>query len=316
MAYATGTAATVDALMSAVMSFAVSDAGMTLAVSRTETISSASWEVRCLSKGSSYWWFRWKVNDVYGMPATADTGATWATVTGRPTNDSRLWPIIAPFISYHLFTEGTVVHVAVEQASSAFQHFNFGDMTKYGTWTGGHYVGMSYQYWASSTTHLTGLAATNYLSACGFNQMSGQGADTAANGAFSYLYAPHVSRNYAASWQGPSGSTYNKVAYWGYMDGGSSSEGWASALLDAGPNVFNGRAPGLRMEAMMKDRGGTSLYLPLGYIPNIRFINMENLAPLDLVNTDWMVFPLSKKGLVGVHNTYVGSGTYGWAVKK
>lgn len=301
--------------MTAVVSFAVSNAGMTVAVSRTETILAASWEVRCLSKGSSYFWLRWKSDDVYGMPATASTGATWAAVTGRPTDDSRWYPVSAPFNSYHLFTDGTMVHCAAEQSVGAWQHFTFGDITKYGSWTGGHFVGMTYTWWNNSTIFLTNPAPAANYSACGFTMTDAPFGFVSSNGTYSYLYAPKSGRDYASAQGAATPATYNKMFVWGY-GGGGTNIGDYEQLATAQLNNFNGRTPGLRMEAFMYDDGASLHWMPIGYFSNIRMVNIRDLSPADTINTDWMVFPLCKKSAGGTFNVATTSANYGWAIRK
>jgi hypothetical protein len=52
----------------------------------------------------------------------------------------------------------------------------------------------------------------------------------------------------------------------------------------------------------------------MGYVPNLRLINIALLNPKDVVNTDWMVFPLQSK--TGLSGSYAKTLNYGWAVRK
>jgi hypothetical protein len=319
MAYATGNAATVDALMNALISFSIANAGMTEVVRRTETISTLSWTVVCLQKGTSFWWMRFRDSACYGFPATSSAGATWATITGRPASESWLAPLIQPFTSYHFFSEGTTVHMAAEMSSGAYAHLNFGDITKYGSWTGGQYFAVtrtSFNISADASSvalfdhcwPFTGYQTDN--NRVGTNATSGLG--------WSFIHLPYNGRDFATLGQtGYSSSgvaaTYNRTFCFGY----SQHLAEASSPIFHSPNAYNNRSLGLRLEIFLKDAigGGSGLLQPIGYVPNLRFINIANLNPKDVINTDWMVFPCQFKN-GALLNSYSNSQNFGWAVRQ
>src|SRR5882672_11596457 len=60
-----------------------------------------------------------------------------------------------PFPTAHIFTDNpsTYCHVVVEVTAGRYRHFHFGNLKKFGTWTGGGYYAM--QYWSQvSVSHV------------------------------------------------------------------------------------------------------------------------------------------------------------------
>lgn len=309
MAYATGTAATTLDLFNAILAFAVANAGFTEAERRTETISSNSYTVVALKKTSPstrYWWFRARTNEIWGMPTTG-IGANWSGISGRPTYDKRIKPISESFPVYHLFTEGTVVHAAFQNSSGYWQHLSFGDITKYGSWTGGHYFdGNTLNEGSYSNNTETAFHAWLFTTPQG----TGSAADSA--GSYGKIYIPYNAKNFGKIGDGTAAdAANNNVAALGF------AYGVYNTIVSASPNSFNGRSPGVPVNFFLRDNrsGGSNLWMPIGYVPNIRLVNIEALAPEDLINTDWMVFPMQSKN-VGLDDNYVNSGNYGFAIKK
>lgn len=320
MTYATGSATTIANAMDAMSTFAQANAGMTESKRRTENILnragvSESMTVICLTKGTSNWWFAYGATDCLSLLADTNNGTVFATTGGVQATVSRIWPISPPFTSYHLFTEGTVVHVAFEMSSGAWAHLNFGDITKYGTWTGGSYIGF---------TNADGGAATSFLgnpSLAGFNGIFGEVINNpfgaGSNSLTSKIRVTKGSRNYG-NFDGASTLSVNDTATTPCC-ALALTNGVGDTLTRDQPNIFNNRAMGPRLECFISDTsviftGGTNLWLPLGYVPNIRFINVALLNPKDLINTDWMTFPLQAK--VGSSGNFAYTFNYGIAVRK
>jgi hypothetical protein len=312
MSYSTGSATTVVNMMSAFRSFAVANAGMTLSINRTEQVPSASvdpldaYTVICLSKTGQHWWFRYRSNKVFGFPCSSNAGADWANITNRPLNDSELTPIFEPFTSYHLHSEGSMVHAALEMSNGSWTHMNIFSLTKYGSFTGGHGLGV--------TNCLTDSSFGPDISGTYHNYMFGTPAMNDGGGLFmSRMYLPYNGKQYANIGVPISHSStdYNGALFAHHVNG------VGDRILRDCPNAFNGRTFGVRMEAFLLDNapGGSGLWLPLGYIPNIRAINIKDLNPKDVINTDWLAFPCQAKNAF-LLNTYANSVNRGWAVRK
>lgn len=321
MTYATGSGTTIASVMDAMSLFAQANAGMTESIRRTETIHNRagvneSMTVICLTKGASNWWFAYGATDCQGFLADSNAGTVF-TVTGgiQAPSITRIWPITPPYTSYHLMTEGTVVHVAFEMSSGAWAHLNFGDLTKYGTWTGGSFLG---------ATNADGGATTSFFGIAGVPGFNGIFGETQANpsGAGSSTLTSKIrmvkgTRNYG-NLDGYTVIGTNDAVTTPCCALGLST-GHSDMLVRDQPNIFNNRSMGPRLEVFASDTsviftGGTNLWLPIGYVPNIRFINVALLNPKDLINTDWMTFPLQSK--IGLASTYANTLNYGIAVRK
>lgn len=315
MTYATGSAATIPNVMDAMSTFAQANAGMTESKRRTENIinhagASESMTVICLTKGTSNWWFAYGATDCQGFLADTNNGTVYHNTAGVQSSVTRIFPIAAPFTSYHLFTEGSVVHVAFEMSSGAWTHLNFGDITKYGAWTGGSYLGVDNQDLSGAgLTTFFGNGVGNAIFG-GVNNFNPFGAGDSAQA--SKIRITKGSRSYGVFDGAPNLAT---------NDGGTTpccalavTAGVIDALTRDSPNIFNNRAMGPRLEVFVSDTsvifaGGTNQWLPIGFIPNIRFINVALLNPKDLINTDWMAFPIqSKTGSVGNFQKTSGAG--------
>jgi hypothetical protein len=319
MTYATGSASTIANVMDAMSLFAQANAGMTETKRRAENIinrvgASELMTVICLTKGLSNWWFAYGATDCQGFLADSNGGTVWHTTGGVQAGISRVWPISPPFTSYHLFTEGSVVHIAFEMSSGAWAHINFGDITKYGTWTGGSFFGF---------TNADGFLGTQVPGSGnnvnGFNAIFGElQGNATGDGASSFTTWIRMTKG---------ARSYGHCSPLLNLDDGATTPvialgltvGVADQLTRDQPNIFNNRAMGPRLELFASDTnviftGGTNLWLPIGYVPNIRFISIALLNPKDLINTNWMTFPLQSK--TGLNGSFAQTFSYGIAVSK
>ena len=202
-----------------------------------------------------------------------------------------------------MFTDGNFVNVAVEIVAGVFAHLNFGEMTKVGAWTGGGQVltGGPWIYGLNSghASYLFAGYAQWPFRSNGYSDDSLSGSQS-----FGHVRVP----------------TLGPTSIIGYSGAGTSSMVANSAtcrhdiLLDFGANASNGRAPLVPINLHQSNGGTASPWMHLGYISNARFINIENLNPKDVVNTNWMVFPISQKN--GPASAYLNSQNYGIAYQQ
>lgn len=204
-----------------------------------------------------------------------------------------------PHVGYHFFTDGFGVNVAVEIVTNVFVHFNFGELQKNGDFVGGQYVtGTSVGSYAAgwpnmfngynTTTFETsnvGTSVTNYSAGHG-HVRTPVGGPTASLGR-----SVQASRTWSTGLAGNAGRP----------------------LVQASPNAFNGRSVLVPINIVQGSSGDTGPYYQLGTVGNARFLNIANLNPKEMVNTDWMVFPLSQKN--GPGTTYINSENYGIAYR-
>lgn len=202
-----------------------------------------------------------------------------------------------PHVGYHFFTDGFGVNVAVEVVTNVFVHFNFGVLQKNGDFDGGEYVtgttvGSYTSGWASmlSTYNITAFDTIDVGSSA-----------TSYNGG-------HVRTPIS----GPAvrlGRTGSDGVAWSTGLAGNAGR----PLVQASPNAFNGRSVLVPINIVQSSSGTSGPYYQLGTVGNARFLNIANLNPKEMVNTDWMVFPLSQKN--GPGTTYINSANYGIAYR-
>lgn len=204
-----------------------------------------------------------------------------------------------PHVGYHFFTDGFGVNVAVEVVTNVFVHFNFGELQKNGDFIGGQYV--------------TGTSVGSY-GAGWFDIFNAYNTTT-----FETTSVGSSVSNYSAAYGhvrtpigGPTASLGRNV---------QASRAWSTGLADnagrplvqASPNAFNGRSVLVPINIVQGSSGDTGPYYQLGTVGNARFLNIANLNPKEMVNTDWMVFPLSQKN--GPGTSYINSANYGIAYR-
>lgn len=213
--------------------------------------------------------------------------------------------ITPPFVGYHFFYDGKMVNVALEVVSNVFTHFNFGQITKNGSWSGGTLVtGLSINYPQASST------------------------DSNNNG---YPFKSITSNGY---WNGSWGNQgFLKQAITssvcGYADmsctatdnccvvnQASNSNQGMRLVSGASPNGYNDRAVMLPtvLTLSTNTRGNGGNMYQLGHVPNAALVNITDLDPKTIVNNEWMIFPLCQKNGSGA--TYHSSGVLGIAYRK
>lgn len=310
MAYATGVSTTLNDLLTAVFNFAVANSGFTVGPSWSYTLGGVTYDVRSLVKnGINYNFGIPRTGEIWlGMNTTPGPVVTSAAQVAQPlacASNAAVRNSGGPHVGYHLFGDSYCVCVAVEIVTNVFIHFSFGEIVKNGTWDGGQYV-MGHaaggaQYWNTilSAQHVFPFinhgdigVGGNPQAAVGVNHMR-----TSTNGPIAGLhYTP--------------GSTVNS-----YAATTASAGNCGLPLLTASPNTFNGRSPLVPVHVVQGSSGGVNgPYYQMGSCSIARLVNIRDLNPKEIVNSDWMVFPVSQKN--GPNTTYISSGNYGIAYKQ
>lgn len=151
MAYETGSATGISDLMSKLFTFATGLTTTPWTQDELDTLQGT------LHLGDCYVTFRWddtveeqlgiyqslgwtSSTEAHLMPDDSGNGDTSVPIdSGRRVN----FTTPGPFTAYHFFaSEGDTpcIYVVVEYASGLFRHFGFGNIKKFGTWTGGEFT--------------------------------------------------------------------------------------------------------------------------------------------------------------------------------
>lgn len=304
MAYQTGTTTSVSDLITTLFSFATAN-GFTAG----STWTNGSYSVATLVKGGIYFIFEYKSDDLLMNTATALTGSGAALAqTGAAAKSLDIFPIQGPHVSYHMFADGNAIHVAVEITTNVFTHLNFGMITKNGSWTGGAFITGSRSPSIASPTPAQ-LAVNATYSNFPFYTIGPTGSGNNQPVYYGHIRSDALGTGKMATFGSVNVSNASDACYCvSWLDDGG------MPILDASPNASNGRSVILPITLIQSTLGLTGPYFQLGHIPNAGLINIANLNPKDLVNTDWMVFPIGIKG--STNGTYINSLNYAMAYKK
>jgi hypothetical protein len=310
MAYQTGVANSQSDLIAALQAFAIANAGFTAGTSWTTTNGANKYYSSTIVKNGvnygfavtdpansdkSYFW----MNTFVGAPNTTVSANSSSQPNAAP-RDLRIGNLAGPFVGHHFFTDGVAVHAAIEIVTGVFVHINFGEISKIGAWAGGQFI--------TGGPDVNGnITLSDYFASWGsmpFNTNNYSDNNYADSGVAGHVRVPTLGPTATISRRYTSTVVINSA-----MAGGV-----GRVLLDWNPNMANGRAVLVPIHFHQTSNGGSGPWLHLGFVTNARFVNIKNLNPKDIVNTDWMVFPVSQKN--GPASVYANSGNYGLAYKK
>lgn len=202
-----------------------------------------------------------------------------------------------PFPNYWFFEDDSdvpYIHVVVEIATDEFRHFGFGNIKKFGTWTGGEYV-----YGHSQDTGTNGARATT--------------ASVLLDGLMSDISPANEARKCATlHMEGLPGMGASEK--WGQVWGNSTSipndragqdKMWVQGGFRAGPVArfwgnFNGTSldgliPGYQIALFYVDLDNSHAYY-LGHQLDVRGVNVRHFTPRQevVIGSDtWVFFPMS-----------------------
>jgi len=231
--------------------------------------------------------------------------------TGRRVN----FESTGPYTAYHFFAgEGSTpyIYVVVEVSSGIFRHFGFGNLEKFGTWTGGEFV--YGHYWYQLDPDNTIANSHSFL-------LDGMNNDTTAcatmhaeglpNQAVAEKWVAFSSRSGTA---GTDTSGENRRTVYG----GSRCGTWGyylAALRYSSPNAFKPLIP-ITVFSLNLDQAPDDWYW-LGQMPDISIVNMHAFTAgqeVTVGSDTWMVFPWVRKRYEQDNNEE--SGNAGVAYKK
>lgn len=213
--------------------------------------------------------------------------------------------IAGPFPTAHLFTDaaGNYCHVAVEIAAGRYRHFMFGNLRKFGTWTGGAYYCM--QYWEQGTSEIDVSNATHHVTP--FDGSFGWGD--------SFQSTFHYEDGSGVKWRAPGESTLNGVVR--KRGVGSGRGGFGTMFRSLTESQFSGLValqPVTLWSLKLTDVPVTTRCV--GQIRDCAEVNMRNLAPgasYFIGADEWIVFPFASKGDPTIRLDVENSGNYGIA---
>ncbi len=289
MAYQTGTATGIADLLDKLNTFAVA-AGWTLDRRDATTLS--------LHKNSVYINLAEVSTEIKMSAARAfSAGSAWNAQSGASQNTQRCTQLAGSFSAYHFFADSDYMHVAIEVDPGLYRHFGFGELAKTSAYTGGQY---------SVATMCDAQWRAALFSASESFNFSEPGRFATGS---CYLDVDGVAR-----WD-----HFNNVTTTGQrqmLSSEAAAEGAGMLYKDwpdyCSPNIMNGLTALVPIQVFLW-RNAT-FYSPLGYVKDLRQINIVSLDPgqlLTIGSNEWLVFPCLQK-TTGSPT----SGNLGYAYKK
>lgn len=214
-----------------------------------------------------------------------------------------------PFPTADIFTDGAnYCHVAVQISAGIWGHLQFGNLKKYGTWTGGGYYACT--FWSLSSDGVSIPGSSNHQTPFdndGLQFTTGMGHEWTVhyeNGADKWLTVTEGTLNSVQRREGRSAGR-----------GGFGKQWYSNALTP-----FSGNVPLARVMVFAKRRTDTPKTVrPIGEVRDFRMLNIQNLVPgttYTLGPDNWMVFPIRTKKTPSVNDSLTpNSGYYGVAYR-
>jgi hypothetical protein len=216
-----------------------------------------------------------------------------------------------PFSSYYFFEDDNYLHIVVEISSNVFRHMAFGEIDKYSDWTGGEYCCSQNQFAAGPTDY-----RNTVLFDARYGYTSGDFARRAAtihvedlpnqdaNGKWGQIWGINALASVPTDSAGE-----DKINIQGGMRGGPIARHFANIPSSAS----TGMVTMVQIGAWYIDTVTDYVYL-LGYMPDIRFLNIRNFAPKQEVtigSDTWVIFPTSQRTeSAGTDSTYYSGIAY------
>lgn len=317
MAYETGTATNLADLMTKLDTFAVAN-GWTSDQLSTGTGQSA------LHKGSVYVSFRWNTGTPLVLGIYQALGYTGGNQPGQHPNDSGNGAVSSTntvlddercvgdigngaFPSYFFFEQDSgpaYIHVVVEISTDVFRHFGFGNIEKFGDWTGGEYVYGQFK----TTTGATSNNNTNLLDGLFLGGASRERSATlhceGLPGQAGTSKWGDVSDNTTNPANDTAGNT--RIMIHGGFRGGPIARHFGFLA----PGSTSGFVPQYPIGLFYRDFTNSNAYF-LGFQPDVRGINIRFFVPKEEVTIGsdvWVMFPASQKSTAATANAslYLG----------
>ena len=217
-----------------------------------------------------------------------------------------------PFVSRHFFTNGKMVAMVIETKSGIFRHHAFGKFDTFGNVDGGEFAGGT----TPATEDNTNLSA-NYI---GYYDYSATELLTHPF-VFGWSHSYKANNQYKYCWI-RKGNKFIRVNGNSQIVDAVNVEfccGYNTHFYGLGGNNYNGRVQLYPIvwniiKAYQPNALTTFPQIPMYYTDFVALVDIKDLLPEDIVNNDWVVFPLVSKSTTLLND--VGTSNYGIAYKK
>lgn len=213
-----------------------------------------------------------------------------------------------PFVSRHFFTNGKLVAMVIETKSGIFRHHAFGKFDTFGNVDGGEFAGGT----TPSTSNNRNLVSNGV-------------------GNYNYSNPYYVTHPFVFGWSDSYDSNNSNKYCWirkgnkfirvngnTQSYSGTNAEfccGYNTHFYGLGGNNYNGRVQLYPIVwNIIKPYQEDAPQIPMYYTDFVALVDIKDLLPEDVVNNDWVVFPLVSKSTTLIDD--VGTSNYGIAYKK
>lgn len=319
MAFTSGTAATIPALIADLLTFTSANGWTT---DENDTVNGHVG----LHRGSCYVQFRYNVASASALSIYQSLG--WinaATDPGSHTNDSgngyngpSAWSNAnaalernvqgigtGPF-DYFFFEDDALapyVHVVIMVSTDVYRHFGFGNLVKSNNWTGGEYCyGQQKVSGSGNRTDETALLDGIFNSTTSSDEF--MAATLHCEGLPNQPGAGKWGQIWGNGYTSIPADTAGNAKV--FIQGGFRGGPLAKALANLGPfSPTSGFVNLVPIKLFYREQTLPRIHY-LGYMPDVRAVNNRFFAPRDVVNVggvNWQIFPVSQRSVVVATNS-------------
>lgn len=246
--------------------------------------------------------------------ATGDSGAGLASnITSFFDDGLSCNAFAGPHTGYWFFEQDSgpaYVHVVVEVDAGRYRHFGFGQIDKIGDWVGGEYT-YGIKIFQGGQSEDPTSSFNNYGIDSSNTQVSADGGATLR--VEGHTGEPSAATIWAAFFNGTVGNDRGGNPRWRGVHGWRYSPEFGSLywMRISEASAFKPMFP---IEMAVADfAGAPDLIYKLGYQPDVRMVNIANLVPGQIINIggdDWYFFPVVRKQRLQVDTEE----TFNWGV--
>lgn len=206
-----------------------------------------------------------------------------------------------PFVTRHFFSDGSLVVMVIETAQGVFRHHAFGKLSSYGNLDSGDFCGGTVTFYSySSNNKVTGTGKVNdysYVSSANFFHpfIASENYNTGYLSTYEYAY----------NWVRQGDVFFPTTGYNGYSGNYSNKTIVATNKNTPwinGYNSYNGRTmlyplqfDTCKLYELANNTGQTISIRPTFYSNMVALLNIRYNLPEDIINNDWVCFPLVTK---------------------
>ena len=217
-----------------------------------------------------------------------------------------------PFVSRHFFTNGKMVAMVIETKSGIFRHHAFGKFDTFGNVDGGEFAGGTTPANVNNTNLYSDTIGSYHYSNTQLlihPFVFGWSYNAELSNAYKYCWIRKGNKFIRVNGNNQSSSAVNVEFCCGYN----------THFYGLGGNNYNGRVQLYPIvwniiKAYQSNALTTFPQIPMYYTDFVALVDIKDLLPEDVVNNDWVVFPLVSKSTTLIGD--VGTSNYGIAYKK